>query len=338
MPKANSTKATDLMADDESFPPKMIQNLVFGKYRNSPHKGRPFITQDCWADLVDNERTFFLRPKEDTFPSLKVLNEWIESLPHPINLVINNQHAESWPPDLNNIDQYNLILNQPNLNAVYAGNVRSTKYHPKLKPLALGPKWNWKFTQLFSEDKESLTQLYAENTATTPEGVESLFRSKERTLTVYVRSMENSNMRMNYMENYVRDNPALQTPRFDIPDILKATAKNSVVFHSGKLSQPQYFSTLKKHRFAISPAGQGLDTHGTWEALMAGCIPIVPSSQLDPMFEDLPVWLIKSWKEVTDESIKKMDEEMRQKQYKWEKLFISYWKEEIYRGLGEQSI
>lgn len=322
-------------AVDASFPPGFPQKLIFGRYHKSKAKGRPFITQDCWADLVDNKRTFFLRPTEHGFPSAKQLSEWIQSRPHPINLVINNQLAMSWPPDLKNKHQYDLILNQPNLNAVYAGNVRSTAYHPKLKPLPVGPKWNWEYTQLFSEDKEKLTKLYGENTATTPEGVEALFRSKDRTPTVYVRSMVNSNSVA--MENYVRDNPALQMLRFDIGKLLKSTAKQSVVFNKGKLSQPEYFAVLKKHRFAISPAGQGLDTHGTWEALMAGCIPIVPSSPLDPLFEDLPVWLVKSWEEVTDESIKKMDEEMRQKEYKWEKLFVPFWKEEIHRGLCKLS-
>lgn len=44
---------------DVEFPGGFPQNLTFGKFRDQT--GFPFITQDFWADMVDNRRTFFLR-------------------------------------------------------------------------------------------------------------------------------------------------------------------------------------------------------------------------------------------------------------------------------------
>jgi len=317
---------------DANFPTGFPQNLTFGRFRNE--KGRPFITQDFWVDIVDNKRTFFLRPIDLGFPSMERLRDWIRSRPHPITLVLNNNHDRSWPEDLDNRTNFELILNETNLHAVYAGNARKLDGYPKLKPLPIGFKWQYRKTTLFGEPKDGRSAVYANNTGTTPEEVETLFLSKERTPTVYFRSMMNSNRRTRL---YVRDTPALQMMRYSIPDLLNNTAKNSMAWNLGKITTEEYFQELKKHSFIVSPPGNGLDTHGTWEALSAGCIPIVPKSPLDSLFEDLPVWLVESWDEVTDESVERMHEEMRGKTYKWEKLFVPYWQEEIHRGLCKVS-
>ena len=52
---------------DLEFPVGFPQNLTLGRFRDQT--GFPFITQDFWAEIVDNRRTFFLRPKDHGFPS-----------------------------------------------------------------------------------------------------------------------------------------------------------------------------------------------------------------------------------------------------------------------------
>ncbi|CAJ1945079.1 unnamed protein product [Cylindrotheca closterium] len=144
------------------------------------------------------------------------------------------------------------------------------------------------------------------------------------------------NLKSNHNTNrYIRDTPALKTPRFEIPPIVNETAKKSLFFASKYEGTEGYFGELKKHRFLISPPGNGLDTHSTWEALLCGCVPIVPHSALDPVYEDLPVWLVNSWDEVTDASVKEKEEYFKKNAntYKWEKLYRSYWEERIYDGL-----
>ncbi|KAL7544972.1 hypothetical protein ACHAWF_008341 [Thalassiosira exigua] len=92
-------------ADDpviEEKYPGFPQTLSFGAFREE--KGQPFITQDFWADTVDNKRTFFLCPGEVGEPSLEDLYDWIKTRPHPITLVINNQRDKPWPDDLGNLD------------------------------------------------------------------------------------------------------------------------------------------------------------------------------------------------------------------------------------------
>jgi len=312
---------------DSMYPIGFPQNLTLGRFHSQ--KGRPFLTGDFWADIVDNNRTFFLRNSEHGYPQVEMLRDWIRSRPHQIALVINNSHDLSWPSDLSNKTSYEVILNETNLYAVYAGNARRLDGYEKLKPIPIGLKWQFRSTALFGERKDKLAEIYSKHLSTNPQEAQQLFDNKNQS-TVYFRSMLNSNRRT---RNYVKDNPALQTTRYSIPAILNRTAKASMVWNFGKMSTSEYLEELKTHRFVISPPGNGLDTHATWEALLAGSIPIVPRSPLDSLFDDLPVWLVSSWDEVTDESVKMMDIHMKNKRYKWEKLFVPFWQHEIYSGL-----
>ncbi len=156
------------------------------------------------------------------------------------------------------------------------------------------------------------------------------FANENRTSNVWVRSMSGSNKRT---RNYLNDAPALAMVRDKVCSVLNKTAPETGVLTTQKIAQAEHFGSLRKHRFMVSPAGDGLDTHATWEALLAGCIPVVPRSPSDPLFEDLPVWLVDSWEEVTDEAVLRVEEEFKGKEYNWEKLFASGWHTEIHKGL-----
>ncbi len=51
--------------------------------------------------------------------------------------------------------------------------------------------------------------------------------------------------------------------------------------------------------FEVSPRGNSIDCHRTWEALILGTIPIVKSTPLDPIYDGLPVAIVSDWSEVT---------------------------------------
>ena len=86
-----------------------------------------------------------------------------------------------------------------------------------------------------------------------------------------------------------------------------------------------YLEDLSISKFVISPRGNGLDCHRTWEALLMGAIPVVRSSSLDALFEDLPVLIVHNWNEVTEQFLHMQHENMTKKKYKMEKLFMPYW-------------
>lgn len=68
----------------------------------------------------------------------------------------------------------------------------------------------------------------------------------------------------------------------------------------GRLTRPEIWREYSRHRFVLSPAGQGLDCHRTWEAMLLGAIPIVRKSSLDSLYESLPVAMVEDWDEVSD--------------------------------------
>ena len=81
--------------------------------------------------------------------------------------------------------------------------------------------------------------------------------------------------------------------------------------------------------FVVSPFGNGYDCHRTWEALSLGCIPIVKTSGLNSLFDDLPVWIVQDWKDISLETMKAKIEEFKNRTFNYEKLTLAYWKSKI---------
>lgn len=90
-----------------------------------------------------------------------------------------------------------------------------------------------------------------------------------------------------------------------------------------------YLTEMALHKFTISPRGNGIDCHRTWEALLTGSIPIVRKSDLDVLYKDLPVLIIDDWEEITEEFLTLKYSEINQKQYKFHKKFAGYWLKKI---------
>lgn len=91
-----------------------------------------------------------------------------------------------------------------------------------------------------------------------------------------------------------------------------------------------YLTDLSRAVFVASPPGNGQDCHRTWEALLMGCYPIVLSSTLNPLYEDLPVVVVSNWGEVTEEFLQKKKEEFASKSWNYEKLYAPYWYEKVF--------
>jgi hypothetical protein len=61
-----------------------------------------------------------------------------------------------------------------------------------------------------------------------------------------------------------------------------------------------FINDMAKSKFVISPPGSGTDCLRTWEALYLGTIPIIETSKLDPLFQDLPIVISPSPSEGLD--------------------------------------
>ena len=113
------------------------------------------------------------------------------------------------------------------------------------------------------------------------------------------------------------------------------TVPNQLVYYEPrKCERIVSWQNMIDYAFVLSPHGNGLDCHRTWEALCLGCIPIVKSSGLDPLFEDLPVWIVSSWTEVTEENMQNKINEFIRRIFRYDKLQLSYW-QTLIRNTGE---
>lgn len=100
----------------------------------------------------------------------------------------------------------------------------------------------------------------------------------------------------------------------------------------------QYLMDLKTSKFVFSPRGNGLDCHRTWEAILMGAIPIVRTSELDPLLEGLPVLIIDDWNKITKSFLEEKYAEMKEKEFSIDKLFLPYWKSYITDLLENEGI
>lgn len=129
------------------------------------------------------------------------------------------------------------------------------------------------------------------------------------------------------------------------------------------ISFKEYMEEMADCKFALSPRGWGPDCYRTWEALYVGTIPIVlrkqsgqivtvktqlrhdappkpkepqlskeiaaQPSQLDTLYEGLPILVLDSWDQLSEEFLEQKYEEITAQAYSMEKLTLEYWFEKI---------
>lgn len=101
---------------------------------------------------------------------------------------------------------------------------------------------------------------------------------------------------------------------------------SSLVFYEPtKISKEKTWENQTKYAFVISPHGNGMDSHRTWEALILGCIVIVKTSPIDSLYKDLPVLIVENWNDITEKLLKDTIIDFSNKAFLYEKLTLKYW-------------
>lgn len=116
---------------------------------------------------------------------------------------------------------------------------------------------------------------------------------------------------------------------YDRLDAYRNIPKNLVNYENLKISREETWRNQVKYAFVISPHGNGLDCHRTWEALILGCIPIVKKSKIDNLYEDLPVLIVNSWKDINEKLLTKTINNFKNKNFNYERLTLKYWIDQI---------
>ncbi|HET7544662.1 MAG TPA: hypothetical protein VFK05_32560 [Polyangiaceae bacterium] len=87
--------------------------------------------------------------------------------------------------------------------------------------------------------------------------------------------------------------------------VQRALEGNPVMqFQTRKLRRIELWREKTRYAFVVSPHGNGLDCHRTWESLVLGNIVIVKRSSLDPLYDGLPVVIVDDWREINADNLR----------------------------------
>ena len=106
----------------------------------------------------------------------------------------------------------------------------------------------------------------------------------------------------------------------------------------------KYYEMVARSSFTWSPPGNGWDCYRTWEALYLGSIPLMlkphkyrfrssttteENSPAVKLYHDLPVLMVDSWADVTEELLRRTLKEFKTRQFNFKKYTWAYWNEQI---------
>lgn len=265
----------------------------------------PFIAGDTFraiADhIVDETNQPFdplaVKPRDIIFLKTDYVPRFFDEL-HPkikSEYILITHNADLSPIYLKAIDHPSLgydfskYLDDPKVVVWFSQNI--DYIHPKLKPLPIGISNNY--------NHHGKVELFFDAVIDIPS-----FESRSNNIYLNFTTSTNPNIRQAAL-NYFRDKPY-------------------AYFSYGK-APASYLKDIKYFKYVLSPEGNGIDCHRTWEALLMGCIPILKHSMIDPLFEDLPVILVNDWSDVTQDFLSQYEKASFCKKYKMEKVYADYW-------------
>ncbi len=260
----------------------------------------PYITGDGFRDYADHlydETSKEMSPAQvlagsTVFVKADLICEFAKKI-HP-------QITHPYILITHNADQripgaYSFLLDDPKIIAWFGQNV--TNYcHEKLHPIPIG-----------------LENRY--NRGKTAEVIAS-FVKFPRNITPSVLLYLNVNLATNPVERGM---------------VIEKFKDKPYCHHANKRLFLEYLNDILRSKFILSPEGTGLDCHRTWETLYLKRIPIVKHSSSDALFEDLPVYLIDSWDEISPEKLEEVYLKTSDKAWNYEKLTLDYWLHAIER-------
>lgn len=111
----------------------------------------------------------------------------------------------------------------------------------------------------------------------------------------------------------------------DRADAISQVPHDLLVVEGNFVPRMQSWTNMVRYSFVLSPLGNGLDCHRTWEALVLGSIPIVKSGPLDPLYSNLPVLIVQEWSDITPELLEETINSFKDKKFDYSKLTLEHW-------------
>jgi len=95
-----------------------------------------------------------------------------------------------------------------------------------------------------------------------------------------------------------------------------------------KLPYPQWLSRVQEHKFILSPRGNGLDCHRTWEVMMLKRVPVIKrEGSVEHLYKDMPVLFVDDWTDLNQMNLDKVYNEYSFDNQDY--LTLNYWKNKL---------
>ena len=252
----------------------------------------------------------------------------LDKIPCPIVLV-SGDADEDVPTQIfvSELD-FHTFIDSPKIIHWFAQNASAK--HPKFSPIPIGLDYHSMtragnvFKKLSTPDEqEKLIQEILKNAPISTERLLKCYSNFH-----FITTVEDRKRMM------VNAHPILSrlTSALAIDDRVRAMdliSPNLIDYEPTRVDRDTTWKNQSKYAFVISPHGNGLDCHRTWEALCLGCIPIVRTSPLDALYDELPVYIVQDWSDVTEENLRRILNEFSQRKFDLNRLTLKYWMDKI---------
>lgn len=112
---------------------------------------------------------------------------------------------------------------------------------------------------------------------------------------------------------------------YDREDAISDIPQDLIFYEPTQLPRLDSWKHQTEYAFVVSPHGNGLDCHRTWEALCLGCIVIVKTSPIDILYDDLPVLIVQNWVDITTDLLDNTIQQFKTKQFDYNRLTLAHW-------------
>jgi hypothetical protein len=116
---------------------------------------------------------------------------------------------------------------------------------------------------------------------------------------------------------------------YDRKDAFQKINKELIYYEENPVTRLTSWNKQLNFAFVVCPHGGGLDCHRNWEALCLGCIPIVKTSAINNLYNDLPVLIVDDWQNITmdllNNTILSFKTKYNNHEFNMYKLKLEYW-------------
>ncbi len=123
----------------------------------------------------------------------------------------------------------------------------------------------------------------------------------------------------------------IQTNQMERQEAADSVIRFGHEFNQSRIRPNEFRRMLAKSLFVISPPGNGIDCHRTWEAIYFGAIPVVKRKKLaESIYIDLPIYVVGDWSEICSLSRSQLEDLYSVVIKKSaDKAYFEYWKNAI---------